>query len=464
MAGYGKSRALHPGAVGSAGLRAEEPVRKPCFGMTTGGTCGQTGPMEPVVRRLRPEEAPAFRRSVMVPFLDPFAGDPDQIADLETSASKTELDRAWVVDTGDRFAGNGAIYSMDVTLPSAPGQACPTIPMAGVSAVGVHPTHRRRGFLRQLMAAMHADARNRGEAIAGLEASESVIYGRFGYGHAADVAEYSIDSRASAFAVPAPPIDLVLMDRDQALDVLPGIFDRQRRTRAGEVNRSPGYWTRLLADRPHRRGGLSASFHAVGDEGYVLYRATRETNVFQGDRATIVVEELRGDSPEVEAALWRFVLDLDLIGRVDVRRRPVDEPVRWRLADPRQLRTIGVEDRLYVRILDTVAAFETRGYQGEGRLVLDILAPDASEGSADEAPGRWVLDAGPDGASCRRAREGEGADLRLGLPAVGSLYMGGFPASLLAAGGRVEELRAGGLALADALLVTRPSPRSGTGF
>ena len=74
-----------------------------------------------------------------------------------------------------------------------------------------------------------------------------------------------------------------------------------------------------------------------------------------------------------------------------------------------------------------------------------------------------MLEAGTDGATCRRAR-GEDADLRLGLPALGSLYMGGFPASLLAAGGRIEELRAGSLAVADALLTTRPAPRSGTGF
>jgi hypothetical protein len=42
--------------------------------------------------------------------------------------------------------------------------------------------------------------------------------------------------------------------------------------------------------------------------------------------------------------------------------------------------------------------------------------------------------------------------------------MGGFPASLLAAGGRIEELTPGSLSVADALLITRPSPRSGTGF
>jgi len=420
--------------------------------------------MDPVVRRLRPEESSFFRKSVMVPFLAPFAGDPEQVADLELSVAKSELDRAWVVDTGDHFAGNAAIHSLNVTLPASPDRPCPTIPIAGVSAVGVHPTHRRRGFLRQLMAAIHDDARGRGEAIAGLEASESIIYGKFGYGLAADLAEYSIDSGYSAFAVPAPTLDLSLIDKDEAVEVLPGIFDRQRCTRAGEVNRSSAYWNQLLVDRPHHRGGLSARFHAVCDEGYILYRAARETNVFQGDRVRITVEELRGESADVEAALWRFVLDLDLVGQVDVKRCPVDEPIRWRLADPRQLRTSSIEDRLYVRLLDTAAAFEARGYQAEGRLVLDVLPPDASDGDVDTGPGRWVLEAGPEGASCRRARAGEEADLRLGLPELGSLYMGGYPASLLAAGGRVEEVRAGALSVADALLTTRPSPRSGTPF
>ena len=245
--------------------------------------------------------------------------------------------------------------------------------MAGVSAVGVHPTHRRQGLLSRLMAAMHEDARQRGEAIAGLEASESIIYGRFGYGLAANLAEYAIDSRASAFAVPAPPLGLALVDKDEATKLLPELFDRQRRTRAGEVDRSPAYWNQLLADLPHHREGGSARFHAVADDGYVLYRSGPEANVFQGERVRITVEELRGTTPEVEAALWRFVLDLDLVGQVNVKRSPVDEPIRWRLADPRQLRTVAVEDRLYVRILDTAAAFEARGYQGEGRLVLDVL-------------------------------------------------------------------------------------------
>jgi predicted acetyltransferase len=420
--------------------------------------------MEPVVRRLRPDEAPAFRRSVMIPFLDPFAGDPDQVADFALWEALSALERAWVVDTGDRFAGNAALYAMDVTLPAPPGKPCPTVAMAGVTAVGVHPTHRRRGYLGQLMRAVHDDARRRGEPLAGLEASESIIYGRFGYGLAATLAEYTIDPHGSAFAVPAPEVELSLIDKDEALGRLPALFDRQRRTRAGEAGRDPAYWARHLDDAPHNRDGRSASFCAVCDDGYVRYRATHDASVFQGRLAGIVVDELRGTTADVEAALWRFVLDLDLVDRVTVRSAPVDEPLRWRLADPRQLRTTVVEDRLYVRVLDTAAAFEARGYRAEGRLVLDVLDPEVSEGDADGAPGRWVLEAGPDGASCRRARTGEDAELRLGLPALGTLVMGGFAPSVLAAGGRIEELTAGSLRRADLLLTTVPAPRSGTAF
>ena len=159
------------------------------------------------------------------------------------------------------------------------------------------------------------------------------------------------------------------------------------------------------------------------------------------------------------------MLDLDLIGRVTAKRRPVDEPLRWRLADPRHLRMVGLDDRLYIRLLDVPAALEARGYRREGRLVLDVVPPrDTLDGQPDVAPGRWVLDAGPDGASCRAARAGEDADLRLGVTELGALYLGGFPASSLAAAGRVSELRPGGLDRADGLLATWPAPLTVTGF
>ncbi|HEY3811359.1 MAG TPA: GNAT family N-acetyltransferase [Acidimicrobiales bacterium] len=415
------------------------------------------------VRQLRRGEEAAFVASVRVPFLDPVTDDPAERRADERWAAEVEADRAWVAEDHGRFVANGCNYSLDLTLPAAPGQLAPLVPFAGVSAVGVHPTHRRRGVLRQLMAHLLEDARSRGEAFAGLLASESVIYGRFGFGHASTCTQLTIDTQRAAFERPAPELDLRLVDLHEGAKILPELFDRQRRTRAGEPNRNGHFWDVYLEDRPARRHGGSGLFLAVCDDGYVAYRV-HEEDVMQASYPRVVIEELRGLTPAVEAGLWRFVLDLDLVGQVTALRRPVDESVRWRLADPRQLQVHHVDDRLYVRILDVPAAFEARGYRREGRLVFDVKPLPDGDGTPDAAPGRWVLEAGPDGAACRAARPGEDADLRLGVTELGALYLGGFPPSLVAAAGRVDELRPRSLIRADELLAVWPAPLTGTGF
>jgi predicted acetyltransferase len=399
-----------------------------------------------------------------VPFLDPATDDAEARYFDERAVVHLETDRAWVAVDRGRIVGNANIYSLDLTLPAFPGQPAPVRPLAGVSGVGVHPTHRRRGLLRRLMAAMLEDARRRAEPLAGLLASESVIYGRFGFGHATTCMDVTVDSLRSEFVVAAPELDLRLVDRDEAAKILPELFDRLRRTRAGEPSRDGAVWEDFLGDRPSRRHGASGLFLAVCEDGYVSYRAY-DADIMRAEYPTVMIEELRGQTPEVEAALWRFVFDLDLVGNVRAKRRPVDEPLRWRLADPRQLKVDVVRDRLYLRILDVPAALESRGYRRAGRLILDLLpSGDQPDSGPDPVSGRWVLEAGPDGAACRRARNAEGADLRLGVTDLGALYLGGVAASTLAAAGRVDELRAGSLDRADALLATSPAPLTGTGF
>ena len=115
-----------------------------------------------------PGRRSAFVHSERVPFLDPATDDGESRRADERAAAHLETDRAWVAVDRGRFVGNAHIYSLDLTLPAAPGQPAPVRPFAGVSGVGVHPTHRRRGLLRRLMAVMLDDARRRGEAFAGL--------------------------------------------------------------------------------------------------------------------------------------------------------------------------------------------------------------------------------------------------------------------------------------------------------
>ncbi|HEX4865063.1 MAG TPA: GNAT family N-acetyltransferase [Acidimicrobiales bacterium] len=418
--------------------------------------------MPATIRRLEKGEELAFVRSVRVPFLDPSTGDPEDDAADGRRAGRIETERAWVVEDAGRFVGNSGVRTMDLTVPSAPGKACPIVRMGGVTAVGVHPTHRRRGFLGQMMTRMLDDCTSHGEPFAGLLASESAIYGRYGFGLASDSAEYAVDAVRSAFTRPAPQLALHLVDKDEARKLLPDIWERNRRTRPGEPNRTSEFWDEYLQDKPAARHGASGLFFAACDDGYASYRAKSDDDVLRGDRVGITVEELCGADCDVEAALWRFVLDLDLVGTVTFRRRPVDEPVRWRLRDPRQLQTIHVDDRIYIRILDVPASLTQRGYEAEGRLVLDVQPADVGA-DHDPAVGTWVLEAGTDGADCTPAG-GAQPDLRMRVSDLGSLYLGGFKASTLAAAGLIEELTAGSLASADRLFASRPAPLTVTGF
>jgi len=411
------------------------------------------------VRLIEPEETDRFIRCAAVPFLEVA-----EEVQVERWRPHVEPGRAWAVVDGDRFVGNACVFSRDLTLPAGPSGLAPLLPMAAISAVGVHPTHRRRGFLRRLMGAMLADAAERGTALAGLEASEAGIYGRFGFGCATTVTEVKVSTRRSAFLTSAPDPGVRLCGAAEASKVLPGLFDRLRRCRAGEVSRDDASWADMFADPVPERKGATGLFYAVADDAYASYRINGDA---EGNR--LVVHDLFAASSELEAGMWRFLLDVDLVEEVVARPRPVDEPLRWRLADPRQLRVTGVRDFLWLRVIDVPVALAARGYRSEGLLVLQVdpaQAPVGPDGEpvGDPAAGVWSLDASPGGASCRAARRAERADLRMGASDLGSLLLGGVAPSVLAAAGRVTELRPGMLDLADRVFCGGPAPLSQTGF
>ncbi len=424
--------------------------------------------MAAVVRQLEHDEAAAFVRSTSIPFLEP-RFDPTELEELTAQvAPGLEAGRTWVVDDEGAIVGNAAVFTRTLTLPGAPGEACPEVAFAAVSEVGVHPTHRRQGLLRKLMGAMLDDARQRSEPVAGLLSSQSSIYGRFGFGWAASTATYAIDSARSAFLHPAPPLHVRLVGGPDATATVPATFDAARLRRAGQIDRPSHVWDRIIADRADDRHGRSAMTWIVADGGVAGYRIEE---VREGGRryARAHVEDLAGQTPEIEAGLWRFLLDLDLVEELQVRSRPVDEPVRHRLADPRQLRTQAVGDFLWLRVLDTAAALTARRYPVAGRLVLDVAAPATTpddsgcDTGADPAAGRWVLEADQTGASVKPAG-GESADLTLGLDDLGSLLAGGVRATTLVAAGRIREDRPGASIDADTLFRAVPDPLCSTSF
>jgi predicted acetyltransferase len=115
-------------------------------------------------------------------------------------------------------------------------------------------------------------------------------------------------------------------------------------------------------------------------------------------------------------SLWAHLAGLDLTDQVIASGRPEHEPLRWALADSRQLVVTGVHDHLWLRLVDLPAALSRRRYAAEGALVLDVTDPFCPWNE-----GRWLLEGGPDGATCRTAGHSPAPSLRLDATAQSSL-------------------------------------------
>jgi predicted acetyltransferase len=408
--------------------------------------------MEYELRPVTEEEYPAYVRSVEAAFGSHPADD-----DITEFRTLTELDRTLAAFEGDRIIGNAGAFSLEVAVPGGT-----SIPMAGVTVVGVRATHRRKGVLTSMMRAQLEDVRDRGEPMAGLYASESVIYGRFGYGIASSQMQVVIDTDRAAFRAPLPAGRLDILDAEAAAKVLPEIHERARRQTPGDVTRAPAWWELFFKDKEKDRQGGSARFYVVHEsqpgeaDGYVAYRV-------KGDwpgglpGATIAIQDMAWTSDAAYANLWRQVLDVDLVVKVDSWKRPVDEPLRWLLADPRRMQVKAMTDELWLRPIDVPACVQARAYSVTERLVIEVV--DDFLGSA---AGRFAIDATPSGAMC--AATELSADLTLGPAELGAVYLGGVQASTLARAGRVDEHTSGALRRADVLFSNDRAPYCRTMF
>jgi predicted acetyltransferase len=355
-----------------------------------------------------------------------------------------------------RIVATAGDWDMTLTVPGLSEVHAP-----GVTAVAVLPTHRRRGLLTALMRHQLDDFRGRGESVATLLAAESVIYGRFGYGWATTHMAAEIDTAHGAFAGPAEDgAVLELVDKAEAAKVLPDVFDQARRRQPGEMSRPGAWWQEFLRDAEWARDGDSGLFHVVcrngSGAGFVSYRIKQQWDGALAGNTLRVVHLVATDAA-TRARLWRYCVDVDLMARVSFENVPLDDPMRWMLRDPRRLRTTTVADWLWVRLVDVARALEVRRYRVPDRLVLEVI-----DDFLPENDGRYELEAGPDGARCRRTNASP--DLRLTVAELGSAYLGGVTLSSLAAAGRVDECTDGALARADLVFGSDRSPWCSTDF
>ncbi len=355
-----------------------------------------------------------------------FDGKDDELA---AEAKVHELDRSIVAVDDGTFVGTGGSFSFELTVPGG------VVPAAGLTAIAVLPTHRRRGVLTSMMRYHFEDVQNREEPVSLLRASESVIYGRFGYGVATYDSSWKIGRRDASFTVQGQIGEAVsLIDLDRAKKVLPEVYAGAAPATPGFLSRGKEIWDHALSDLESWRGGFTSNRFALFEEdgaalGYLRYRA-KDTWEQGLPKNEILAAELIALTPQAEAALWRFVFSTDLVDEIRTQNRPTDELLDLLLAEPRRLvrrRT----DGLWARLVDVPAALAARRYRVEGRLVIEVVDP-----FLPDHGGRFLLEGGPDGAVCRWTTDEP--DLVVDPVALGACYLGGGSFALFRAAGRVK--------------------------
>jgi predicted acetyltransferase len=400
--------------------------------------------MDMDIRTISAEESDAFGEAVTSAFGEHPSPEEEKIHRLVF-----EPDRALAAFDGAQMVAGAAAVTMTLTVPGG------SVPMAGVTAVGVRPTHRRRGLLTALMRRQLDDLREGGEAIAGLWASESSIYGRFGFGAATFGLEIELDRARAAFR-PGPVASgrVTMVTREEAMAAMPPVFERLRPLRPGMLDRSEPWWQHIFADLESWRHGASAYFfvlHTSGADvdGYAVYRVKHDW-LSSLPKGSIKVIELVAESPGAYADLWGYCSQIDLVETIEAWNRPVDDPLLHLLSDPRRLKA-RVTDSLYVRLVDVPRALASRRYATEGAVVLEVR-----DGFCPWNEGRFELVGGPDGASC--APSAKDPNLSIDAVDLGATFLGGVRFGQLVRAGVAGEDAPGAARRADALFGWDPPP------
>ena len=402
--------------------------------------------MDYPIRPITPDEATKFFTTQGIAF----GHDPRPEEGIASTLSYADLARSISVWDEDQVCATAGTWSFEMTTPGG------FVPCGGLTWVGVLPSHRRKGILTSMMRYQLDQVRDRGEPIAALWASESIIYSRFGYGMAAEGVEMTIDrTRTQLRHAPAFSGRTRYIDRAEALEKWPAIWDTVRRTYPGMHNRTPGWWEhRVLRDPPSPAPpGYSSNFNVMYEEdgkplGYANYRV-KEDYKDGSSNSTLSLRQLLATTDAAYSALWQHIFGVDLIATISAEWRQVDEPLYTMLSDPRRL-VRRPSDTVWVRIVDTPRALEARQYSAEGQLVIE-LADEFCPWNA----GRYLLQAGPDDAKC--APTTRDPDLTMSVNELGSLYLGGMRAYPLARAGRIQGTSKA-VAKADAMFAWNPLP------
>lgn len=350
---------------------------------------------------------------------------------------------------GDALIGVTSSFATELAVPGGK-----SLPAAAVDGVAVRADRTRRGVVTALLRTQLRDCADRGETLAYLHASESTIYGRFGYGVAVRGKALRVHTSRARFRADAPRGGQVrLVEPGEAHELLPRLYERIAPYRPGMIDRVEQWWhwghAQLIDEH-------IAVVHTgpSGDDGFALYKPVERASFEHPDTGpALQVADLHAANLGALAGLARYLLGVDLVAEVRLWNRPLDDPLGLLLTDPRACEVIRLADSSWLRLLDVATALAARPYgQGEP-VVLEVADPILPENT-----GRYRLS--PEGAERTEAPAG----LRLGPQELAMLYLGDRDPGLLAALNRIEVLDPAAVAAADALFRATVAPYCGTSF
>lgn len=366
--------------------------------------------------------------------------------DMERFIPFVEPSRVFAARENGVVVGGCASFPFELTVPGG------TVRTAGLTVVGVLPTHRRRGILRQMMRAQLDDVHRRGEPVGYLWASEDTIYGQFGYGLASLSGDTDVSKAHTAFARPFESrVECRLVDEAAAFAPMSQVYESVRLDHSGMIARSEDWWRkRRLADPENRRfgGGVMNRVVLYSDgepRAYALYRVNQKMETGSSVGHVAVIEAIGAD-PEATRGIWRFLFDVDWVARVKAMLLPMDHPLIHMVARPRELKW-RAHDGVWVRLVDLPAALAARTLGAGDPVVFEV-----ADAFCPWNAGCWRVG----GAGAERTTAD--ADLACDVTALGSVYLGGFSFRQLLRAGRIEERRTGAAGRADAIFPADRAP------
>ncbi len=340
-----------------------------------------------------------------------------------------------------------------------------TVPTSGLTWVGVHPAHRRRGLLSSMIDDHFSRSRARGESISTLFAAETAIYQRFGYGLACPTFRLTLPRGAELRELAgSDDLRIRLEDADLAThssDVR-AVLARDERPGAmstvGDAMLSNLFFDPELVRDGQERKRIAIVEDASGPAAFALFqRKLSWTDT--GPGGTCASQNgWAAATAAAERRLWSVLSNLDLMSSTTVSSVALDSPLLHLLKDVRGA-VATMRDQVWVRILDVPAALTARTYLKDVDVEIGV---DDSRIAENSHPWRFTVVNGT--ATVKRAERDSSVDLRLSIQELSVAYLGGTTLDALAAAGLVKEIRPGAVSELSDAFRSRLAPRGSLHF